>query len=1272
MNKNKEEKYIEENRNVKRTFIIYLIWKHSTIIEFILYMIGIFACAYLGYAFIQFSDYLGEFVNIFSKGVNDSNDVKYDKTIELIKKVILLGLQELACQYIFFAAHDYVGLKVYTRIRLTYMKMLFTMEQAWFDKNHIIYNEISTKIINETNIIKSTIITSLGNFIINITRIGYSLYYTFKYDVSLGLYCLLFLALKVILIVISGWLLADINKKKKLYNNKLGGYLTDVLRNIKLVSAYCNYEYENEEFQKKIKSLENEENNFALKISIVNSISFFLVYFSYIYNFIVGNIIYKNKKEGKTFNQGDIVNSMGKIYAVEGEFHEVVPNIRLLIECEVIAGFYMDLLNFYTKKYNLERPQINEDLIFKDYNNTENIINNQLNLQGRILFNNVSFKYNSDNKDETNLQKKDNIQLEVITLNENLNMNNDINDNNDSYVFKNLNLIFEENKTTAIFGPSGCGKSTLIKLILRLYDIEPNNGQILIDERIDLHSLKFDISNKTELTLKNYRKNIGYVEQRPILINDTIRNNILVGRPNISDDTIWKKLKLLKMDKFIQSLDKQLDYIVGQNGGKLSGGQKQRIVIARALVENPNILILDEATSALDEDNIIRLNNIIKSLKNTKTIIFSTHDIRLLKNVDKIIIFNQDGNIIEQGSPDELIKTNGKYANEVKDRFLEEEKMINEEEEENISNINNFIINNNQNNKNKKVFTGFICSLFQNKLFFFLSFFFMLAAGILIPFGNDYGYKFFSDCYMPDIEEFKKQNKKHTSIAAIIYTIAIICYFIQYYFTERLGLKLSSKNKKEVFSNIIKIHIGFFDNNDNAPTKLSDFIITETSNINSSLLHLLLFIELFMGIFISGTSIAGYYSSQIALIAFAIFILILILNLIFLYLSSKEEELTKDSLYGEVLTDNLNNLTSLHANNYDNFMLNQVNKEIKEKETKKFIYSNLSSFFYGLMLFIFNCFASLEFYISYKLIIIDKLSVNDFINSFKLATNNLSNIIRTFKFFKNITTIKDSLSKLSYLKNVKSEIQYKECNDESIVEYKNKIKGKIGFEDVVFSYPENPNQIVLNSMNFQINPSEKIGIIGESGCGKSTIPQLIERFYDPNEGEIKIDDNNIKNVEIKKLRNIMSYVQQEENLFNRTIYDNIKYSNLNASDDEIYNVIKLCGLEKIVNINESKNGENKKEYEGLSGGQIQKICIARAILKNPKILILDECTSGMDNKSEKEIQDTIENIIQKSNITTIITAHRKSVIKNCNRCLVIKNGKVWKQLEAEEMQKLYN
>lgn len=139
----------------------------------------------------------------------------------------------------------------------------------------------------------------------------------------------------------------------------------------------------------------------------------------------------------------------------------------------------------------------------------------------------------------------------------------------------------------------------------------------------------------------------------------------------------------------------------------------------------------------------------------------------------------------------------------MKERFLENEKMVIQEMDENLDYINDVnVIKDIQKSKNENALKGFIYSLFQNKLFFSLSIFFMLCCGLLIPYGNDYCYKFFADSYLPDIEEFKMENKKHTTIGAIIYTAAIICYFIQYYFTEKLGLKLSAQKIKEIFSQI--------------------------------------------------------------------------------------------------------------------------------------------------------------------------------------------------------------------------------------------------------------------------------------------------------------------------------------------------------------------------------------------------------------------------------------------------------------------------------------
>ena len=227
------------------------------------------------------------------------------------------------------------------------------------------------------------------------------------------------------------------------------------------------------------------------------------------------------------------------------------------------------------------------------------------------------------------------------------------------------------------------------------------------------------------------------------------------------------------------------------------------------------------------------------------------------------------------------------------------------------------------------------------------------------------------------------------------------------------------------------------------------------------------------------------------------------------------------------------------------------------------------------------------------------------------------------------------------------------------------IKGKIEFKDVKFIYPSDSNKrLILDGLNLVFEPGKKIALVGESGCGKSTTVNLIERLYESTEGEILIDDIDIKKYDIKYLRSLIGYVQQEPVLFNKSIRENLIFGrneqlkelgNINdliqEACDESYAsefISKLPDeLDYIVGIKGSK----------LSGGQKQRIAIARAILAKPKILILDEATSALDNKSEKEVQRALDNI-SKKNVTTIIIAHRLSTIKNAYLIYAIKGGKV--------------
>ena len=220
-------------------------------------------------------------------------------------------------------------------------------------------------------------------------------------------------------------------------------------------------------------------------------------------------------------------------------------------------------------------------------------------------------------------------------------------DGNSVYTLKNINLSINKGDKIAIVGESGAGKTTLADLISRYFI--PSKG-----------SLRIDGININEIDVISLREKIGIVSQNNLLFNESIYDNIKFGNSSATDTEIFEAAKIANASDFIEKLEEKYDTIVGEKGGKISEGQKQRIAIARAIIKNPPILILDEATSALDaesEDKIqIAMNNIMKN----RTVIIIAHRLSTIKNCNKILVLD-DGNIIEEGSHEELINHNGKY-----------------------------------------------------------------------------------------------------------------------------------------------------------------------------------------------------------------------------------------------------------------------------------------------------------------------------------------------------------------------------------------------------------------------------------------------------------------------------------------------------------------------------------------------------------------------------------------------------------------------------------
>jgi len=272
----------------------------------------------------------------------------------------------------------------------------------------------------------------------------------------------------------------------------------------------------------------------------------------------------------------------------------------------------------------------------------------------------------------------------------------------------------------------------------------------------------------------------------------------------------------------------------------------------------------------------------------------------------------------------------------------------------------------------------------------------------------------------------------------------------------------------------------------------------------------------------------------------------------------------------------------------------------------------------------------------------------------------------------NILTPAKSISKASYAikrGNAAAERVLEILEQENTIKSKkdalkkNSFESKITIQNINFKYKDD---VVLKNFSLEVKKGQTVALVGQSGSGKSTIANLLTRFYDVNEGTILIDADNIKDMDLESLRGLMGLVTQDSILFNDTIKANISLGKLNATDDEIIQALKIANAYEFVidlplgiytNIGDSGNK--------LSGGQKQRLSIARAVLKNPPIMILDEATSALDTESEKFVQVALENMMQ--NRTSIVIAHRLSTIQKADKIVVLQKGEIVEQGTHDEL-----
>ena len=293
-------------------------------------------------------------------------------------------------------------------------------------------------------------------------------------------------------------------------------------------------------------------------------------------------------------------------------------------------------------------------------------------------------------------------------------------------------------------------------------------------------------------------------------------------------------------------------------------------------------------------------------------------------------------------------------------------------------------------------------------------------------------------------------------------------------------------------------------------------------------------------------------------------------------------------------------------------------------------------------------------------LVIESISSEDFLRFILL-------LFSLFQPLKNLTNVVNELQnglasadRVFAIMDIKSDIQ----DSDNAIEIKD-LESSLSFKDVSFSYGDK-NKKVLHNINFKINKGEIIALVGPSGAGKSTLVDLIPRFYDTLSGAVKIDGKDIKELKINSLRSLMGIVTQETFLFDDSVKANIAYGVENISDERVIDAAKAANAHEFIqNLPEGYDTIIGERGVSLSGGQKQRIAIARAIVKNPPILILDEATSSLDSESEKHVQSAIENLMNER--TVFVIAHRLSTVHNANKILVLEKGQIVQEGKHDEL-----